>query len=191
MMDIFLYWGFGAFLYFKIAISAAQFGADSELTVLSSLLISIIFCVTLSFITDVYAQKLLFGADTKNKKDTIRLTFGNYLIASIIFGIIARLIIFGFSRNLNDDIYGDREEMGLISILLLPLLLHYLTVIVASNAKIKSLKTPNEDLVAKELIMAAKLLGAKTPKEAAEITLGREMSNDEWQNYRKSWDKNW
>jgi hypothetical protein len=57
-MGIFLYWWLGTFLYFKIAIAAADFH-EENLTVLSSFLLATIFCLTLSSITKSYAEKLV------------------------------------------------------------------------------------------------------------------------------------
>ena len=48
-----------------------------------------------------------------------------------------------------------------------------------------------EDRVARIHIEAAKHLGAKTPKQAAEITAGREITPQEWDKVRGAWERNW
>jgi hypothetical protein len=49
----------------------------------------------------------------------------------------------------------------------------------------------NPDTIAKMSIKAARLLGAKSPREAAEITAGRELSDQEWERFKSSWERNW
>ncbi len=147
-MNIFLYWGFGVFLYFKIAISIVDFGYSAELTVLSSLLISITFCIILISTTRAYAvklaryntRKILYNipANKNTSLEIIKLTIFSYITSSIIFLAIARLIVFEFSKRLNGKIRGD-EEIILTIILLLPLLLHYAMIITAANLNQKNL----------------------------------------------------
>ena len=40
-------------------------------------------------------------------------------------------------------------------------------------------------------ISAAKLLGAITPREAAEMTLGRALKDDQWREMRDRWEGAW
>ena len=47
------------------------------------------------------------------------------------------------------------------------------------------------DAIAKFSIEAARLLGAKSPREAAEITAGRKLSDQEWERFRSGWERNW
>lgn len=133
-MSAFLYWGFGVFLYFKIAIVIADLGYDADLTVLASLLISIVFCITLFFTTAIYFQKLSFS-NPINKNTLvglIKITAGSYITFSIIFGILSRLIVIGFSKSLNESLHDD-EELTLMTILLFPLFLHYFMVVMGTN----------------------------------------------------------
>jgi len=48
-----------------------------------------------------------------------------------------------------------------------------------------------QDIVAQKAIAAAKAIGAKTAKEAAEITMGRELTENEWSKYKEAWERNW
>ncbi|HAX90814.1 MAG TPA: hypothetical protein DCY07_01200 [Rhodospirillaceae bacterium] len=48
-----------------------------------------------------------------------------------------------------------------------------------------------QDIIAQQAIKAAKLFYAKTPKEAAEMTAGRELAPDEWEQIRSTWERNW
>lgn len=47
------------------------------------------------------------------------------------------------------------------------------------------------DKICRAMIDAALQIGAKTPREAAEISLGRPFTDDEWPTYRDAWEKNW
>jgi hypothetical protein len=47
------------------------------------------------------------------------------------------------------------------------------------------------DANAKSAIETARLLGATTPREAAEIIAGRRLSNREWEQYKGDWERNW
>jgi hypothetical protein len=49
----------------------------------------------------------------------------------------------------------------------------------------------NADLICQAMVLAARNLGAKTPREAAEISQGRELSDPEWQQHRATWERNW
>ena len=53
-------------------------------------------------------------------------------------------------------------------------------------------KSPtNADLICQTMILTAQYLGAKSPREAAEIMQGRALSESEWQNHKSSWERNW
>lgn len=47
------------------------------------------------------------------------------------------------------------------------------------------------DANARSAIETARLLGAKTPREAAEIIAGRKLSDREWESFRGAWESNW
>jgi hypothetical protein len=55
----------------------------------------------------------------------------------------------------------------------------------------QSNESGSQDLVAQQAIQAAKVLGAKSAREAAEITMGRELSDPEWNEYKEPWERNW
>lgn len=48
-----------------------------------------------------------------------------------------------------------------------------------------------KDQIAQLSIHAAKTVGAKTAREAAEITMGRQLSDIEWEKYKETWERNW
>ena len=47
------------------------------------------------------------------------------------------------------------------------------------------------DEVAQEAIRAAKILRVSTPREAAELTMGRPLTDAEWNSYKAPWVRNW
>lgn len=49
----------------------------------------------------------------------------------------------------------------------------------------------NADATAQQLIEAGRLLGAKTPREAAEMAVGRELTDEEWERHKEGWQRNW
>jgi hypothetical protein len=58
----------------------------------------------------------------------------------------------------------------------------------------KILRSPpadQADEVADQLIEAGKYLGAKTPREAAEIAMGRPLTDEEWGRCADAWVRRW
>jgi hypothetical protein len=47
------------------------------------------------------------------------------------------------------------------------------------------------DTMCQAMILAAKNLGAKSPREAAEISRGSTFTDVEWQQHRVPWEQNW
>lgn len=47
------------------------------------------------------------------------------------------------------------------------------------------------DLIVQQAIEAALILGAGSARQAAEITAGRELSDPEWSEIGKFWERNW
>jgi hypothetical protein len=52
-------------------------------------------------------------------------------------------------------------------------------------------KSSASDQICRASIDAAIAVGARTPREAAEITAGRPLTDQEWANHRSAWDRNW
>lgn len=48
-----------------------------------------------------------------------------------------------------------------------------------------------QDRVARQIIYVAKYMGLSTPRTAAEHTLGRVMSNEEWEAHKEPFERNW
>jgi hypothetical protein len=45
--------------------------------------------------------------------------------------------------------------------------------------------------VVDEIIESSKKLGAKSPREAAEIMMRRPLTEEEWRRYSKTWQRRW
>jgi hypothetical protein len=52
-------------------------------------------------------------------------------------------------------------------------------------------KPEKREEVAKLAIEAAICAGVESPKEAAEVLVGREMTDEEWSEVRAIWERNW
>jgi len=64
--------------------------------------------------------------------------------------------------------------------------------LVVNGADKKSFEGQLEaDLVAQRAIGVSKSLGAESAREAAEITGGRKLSDEEWEKYKEVWERNW
>ena len=48
-----------------------------------------------------------------------------------------------------------------------------------------------QDLIAKGAIKMGKMLGAQNARDAAEMTMGRELNDDEWNEVKQAWERNW
>ena len=56
---------------------------------------------------------------------------------------------------------------------------------------LSSTETAKQDHVARQAIEAARLLGARNARDAAEMIMGRELSGAEWEDCRSAWERNW
>jgi hypothetical protein len=45
--------------------------------------------------------------------------------------------------------------------------------------------------VVDDIIKSSKKLGAKSAREAAEMTMGRPLTEEEWGRYSKTWQRRW
>lgn len=49
----------------------------------------------------------------------------------------------------------------------------------------------HQDQVARRAIHWAKYKGARSPREAAEMTAQTKMTDDQWEVFRPAWERNW
>ena len=48
-----------------------------------------------------------------------------------------------------------------------------------------------QDVVLQKYVAMGRLLGAKSAREAAEMAVGRPMTEKEWMQFQEPWDRNW
>jgi len=134
MIGVIIGWSFFGFLYFKVVFDAT-FRAD--LSIISSLLMSIVFGFLVFAASGVYASKLLEfnwtpGRVPARLSQIIGRTFWYFLGMMAVYAIVIRLIIFGFSKRMNNNIdlfdYRgniDEEFIVFLIIIFIPFFIHY------------------------------------------------------------------
>lgn len=128
-------WVFAGFIYFKVAFQA---GTDEGITILASLLMAAILGLTVFIASGMYAAKLLaFNWEPGRVKASwgqlAARTLTWFLLFVGVFLVLSRIIIFGFSEQLSDEIrmfrWGGRLNGDFVSFLIIatiPVLVHYL-----------------------------------------------------------------
>lgn len=154
MRAILIGWVFCAFIYFKVAFEAAF---SSGITILAAFLMSIIMGGVVFLGSGAYAAKLLRynwtpGAVPVGYRTLISKTLLTFLGVYLAFGVLSRLIIFGFSNRLSDSIevfrYRFRIDEDFVSfslIVAVPVILHWVMCLVSTHAT-ANLKEQDIDL---------------------------------------------
>jgi len=132
-------WGFGAFLYFKVAFDGAF---NDNLTLTGALVSGIIFGISIFSATGIYAWQLLpynalpVVAPVRVGKIVAKSLFA-FLGATFVYLIVLRLVIFGFSKELSDEIefYIEEEFFYFLILATVPMLAHYATVVAGTWLK--------------------------------------------------------
>ncbi len=127
-------WAFATFLYFKIVFDAAF---SRDITIIAALLMGVAFGVLVFTFSGVYAMRLLEfnwspGKITATVSQLISRTIIPLIGAVIVYGLVARLLIFGFSKKLNYsiDVFNyrgniDKDFVTFVLIIFLPIIVHY------------------------------------------------------------------
>lgn len=127
-------WAFGSFIYFKVAFDALFY---ESISIIAALLLALTLSAILFWTSGIYAMRLLKynwspGMVPASLATLIGKTILPLLGMSIVFVVIARLIIFGFSKQLHKeiDLYDFRGNISeaviaFVVIVVAPLLLHY------------------------------------------------------------------
>jgi hypothetical protein len=134
-MAIFATWAFVAFIYFKVAFDAVF--EYIGISIVASLLMGAIFGGVVFFFSGQYFLKLnKYNAKPKQFQatfwDLISITIWQFLGSVIVYAVISRLVIFGFSKELNRqiDIFRrnklDDDFILFLCLIALPLLVHYI-----------------------------------------------------------------
>ncbi|PBC11963.1 hypothetical protein [Mesorhizobium sp. WSM3859] len=135
MAGLLIAWVIGTFLYFKIVIDWAF---DADIMISAAVLIAILDGVSTIFIGALHAVQLLnYDWTTGSVLAGFRSAMTRNLtviVATILFNVVcARLIIFGFSKDLNHEIQNFCQSgcfvhgtiLKFTLIVVFPLLLHY------------------------------------------------------------------
>lgn len=127
-------WGFASFLYFKVMF---DFMFTRDISVLAALLMAICFAVVLFTATGFYARKFYAynAAPGRHEADWLTVILKSIPIlffSWIVFAAMARLIIYGFSKNLDMWIdfmkYNgelDKDFITFMWIVFLPFIPHW------------------------------------------------------------------
>ena len=105
-ISVILTWSFISFLYFKIAFDAA-FNAD--LSIIASLILSLLFGITAFSSLFFYSARICYS-DWLPRRLPLRFsevsgrTIWHFLGITTLYALFARMIIFGFSKNMNREI---------------------------------------------------------------------------------------
>ncbi len=134
MRGIILAWVFISFLYFKILFDAVF---REDISIIASLLMAIIFGILVFFASGIYAMRLFKynvvpGRNPATLWELVTKTMWPFVGLSIGYAVVTRLIIFGFSKNINREIRAfdyrgniEEEFVQFIMIVLVPVLIHY------------------------------------------------------------------
>ncbi len=137
MIGVVAAWTFGAFIYFKVAFDGGMY---ETISIIASLLLAIVLGIIVFAASGVYAMRLLAYNWTRGRVPAsvgalIARTVFHFLGITLSYLVVARLIIFGFSKDLSDDIEmftygvgGDRlgeEFIIFIFIVSAPVFAHY------------------------------------------------------------------
>ncbi len=126
-------WAFATFIYFKVAFDYAI----RDLTIVGAILLGLVFGVWVFVVSGVYALRLLPynwqpGREHATLGTLVSKTVLPLLIAYTTYLVLARLIIFGFSKRLSDriEVFGYRDSISdtfleYMLIIAFPVSLHY------------------------------------------------------------------
>ncbi|PJB73309.1 MAG: hypothetical protein CO093_01060 [Alphaproteobacteria bacterium CG_4_9_14_3_um_filter_47_13] len=134
MAGIIIAWSFFSFIFFKVMIDA---GLNSDITVLASLLMAIVFGGIVFFSSGVYAMKLFYinanpGSRSATLGEIIAKTIWPFLLFCAGFIISSRFIVFGFSKKLDREFSGyngEEEFFWFCLFICIPLIVHYIMVL--------------------------------------------------------------
>lgn len=128
MIGVVAAWTFGAFIYFKVAFDAAMY---ETISIIASLLLAIVFGIVVFAASGAYAMRLLAYNWTPGRVPVgagtlIGRTIFHFLGITTVYVIASRLIIFGFSKDISEDIPMFQEEfLPFVLIVSAPVFAHY------------------------------------------------------------------
>lgn len=148
-MIVAVLWAFGAFLYFKIGLDFAFY---REISVLGALLLGVMVGISAFAASYYYAvhmgthlARVRFGGPSSFFKAALKI----WILMVIADIAVAKGIVFGFSKNLNNELGGDllfrgrsyTDEGLLFSVLVIvPITLHFVSVLYAVGVQSKTVQ---------------------------------------------------
>lgn len=151
MLGILVGWAFVTFIYFKVAFDALF---RDSISIVAALLLAILIAIYVFIGSSIQASQLLRynwtpGAVPARLSELVAKTLLSFVGLSVVFVLVSRAIIFGFSKSLSKEIklfLGHRSQnleesfFIFLGIVMLPLLLHYAMSLFGtySNANAKS-----------------------------------------------------
>ncbi|MFN9789479.1 MAG: hypothetical protein ACK53X_00105 [Holosporales bacterium] len=144
MAAVVIIWSFFALVFFKVTIDA---GMNEDITVFATLLMAIVFGGMIFISTSVYATRLFYinakpKSRSENLTEIIRKTIGPFCIFSTAFIIFSRLIVFGFSKELNRKFRwnGEEEFLWFSIFICIPLFVHYIMILFATYKNTRQIR---------------------------------------------------
>lgn len=143
MVPVIAGWAFVSFIYFKVVIDAAFY---QGLSVVAALLMSIILGGLIFFLSGVYAIRLASNRVSSRLEGAPRRVFRPtvlpMVLASGVFALVSRMVVFGFSKRLNNAIeiftgYRNRfnDDFVLFALLVaVPIIVHYCMVLFSQRS---------------------------------------------------------
>lgn len=129
------FWLIGAFVYFKIGLDFAFY---RDVSIVGALLLAIMFGLSLLATSYMYATNMgKHLARIRLNQDTqfYPLTLGVYAAAAAVNVVLGKMLVFGFSKNLNRELgndllfrfrYHTDETMVFALLIVAPITLHYI-----------------------------------------------------------------
>ncbi|RZT91074.1 hypothetical protein EV681_4597 [Advenella incenata] len=150
MLGLMTIWGFGAFIFYKVAYGVM---AHSGITVLASLLMAVALSLSLFIMMRFNAIEILrYQADpipASGSRSTLHSLYIRlvkiFIVGSIAFALLSKLVVFGFSSDLNGYLGWRRnvlfssgrleESISFILIAIAPMFIHFIIIIFGIRAQ--------------------------------------------------------
>lgn len=149
-MSVFVYWFIGVLIFYKVSFQVADF--INQISISASILMSVIFVITIYNTSKIYTINL-FNCLNKHYKNLtyalLKATIKCFVISSIFYLVVSILIIYAFSNDFFVSVFSSSfypNNDTLISlIVLIPLIIHYLTILSGVFITNKSNKSQHSD----------------------------------------------
>jgi hypothetical protein len=131
MLAVFLGWAFASFIYFKISFDFAL----RDISIIASLLLYLLLAASVYIASGIYSARLLpftTGMKSPNVSILLNLTILPFIGVFAAYTLLGRLIMFGFSKQLDrfidlTDFRGGMDEIFIVFLIIMffPVFIHY------------------------------------------------------------------